>query len=219
MLDEKRFKFRLFDEGAEGADGGGTPPEGTGANSGGAEGGISKEEHEKLLQAETDRRVTQALEKSRADNQKAIDAAVADALRQAKLSKEDREAEAQQKAQQAQAQKEAELSKRELTLEAKELLVEKGLNKEFINVLNFESQESMTASIDAISEFVIKEIASGIENGVKKRLADSAINPAGGAKGTATATKESFAKMSYEQKTELYNNNRELYNSLSQQNK
>jgi hypothetical protein len=183
----RTIQFRLFDEGTppEGAPDGstGTPPEGTpkGKESGGRT--FTRDDIAKMLSAEKAK-----LEESYAEQTKK---AVAEALRQAQLSEEDKRAEAEKQAEQARVAKEAELSKRELLIEAKELLVEKNLNKEFINVLNFESQEAMVDSIKALSEFITQEINTGIEQGVKKRLADSSITPQGGATGKGSASGES----------------------------
>lgn len=66
----------------------------------------------------------------------------------------------------ANADKEAELAKRELKLDAHNILVEKGLNPKLLNVLDYSSKEDCIKSIDAI-ESVLQE---SLEQAINERL-------------------------------------------------
>lgn len=139
-------------------------------------------------QSELDRRINSAVEKATAserERQKVIQDNLRDEVeRVSRMTQEEKDAYFQAKAQKEQADKEADLLRRELSLDARLLLSEKGLPAEFVDLLNFKSKEDMTASVTTLEV----EFSKAVQAGVEKRLAggkapeDAATEGAGGTK-------------------------------------
>ena len=97
--------------------------------------------------------------------------------------------------------KEQELNKRERLDKVSNTLKDKGLNSELAKYLNITDDVDLETYINDIAK-VIGEQASFVPN-------------KGNTKANGNITKADFQKMSYTERTNLYNTNKELYNILS----
>jgi hypothetical protein len=162
----------------------------------------SEEEVAKLLQAESDRRVTQALAKQKKEYEKKLSLSTLDEQQR-------KDAEAQMKIQELQEQLAAfQLEKNKSEL--KSVLGARGLDVRFADIINItddleESQQNIEA-LDKLFKIAVKAE-------VEKRLAGNA--PKGNGGGTpATITKEMAQKMSVAELQQLKRQDPALYNSL-----
>ena len=110
---------------------------------------------DKAYQAEFDRRVAKALETAKgkweADYNQKLEDAKSEAAKLAKMNADEKEKYERDK-QEADYQKRVkELTVKELKAEAREQLVEKNLPKEFIDLLNYESADTVKESIDKMA--------------------------------------------------------------------
>lgn len=165
----------------------------------------TQEEVDKLLQQETDRRVTSALQKQ-----------------QRKFDAEKAEAEKLRDMDEAQ-KKEYEFNKRVAELEAKEkafalmenkvsatkVLGDRGLPIQFVDYIVAEDAETMMTNINNFE----KAWKAALADAVNARLAQPA--PKGSTVTQTGLTKEQFKKMSISQQAELYKTNPELYKTLT----
>ena len=161
----------------------------------------TQEEVDKLLQQETDRRVTSALKKQ-----------------QQKFENERAEAEKLRDMDEAQ-KKEYEFQKRVAELEAKEkefaltqnklsaskVLADRGLPVQFVDYIVAEDAETMMTNINDFE----KAWKAALADAVNARLATPA--PKGSSVSQTGMTKEQFAKLTVSQQAELYKTNPELY--------
>lgn len=131
---------------------------------------MSKEDFEKTIQSETDKRVEQALKTQRSkmeqDLKKKIERERADAERLAKLSSEEREKEQFKRNQEELERKEQELKQREMKLAAIDILAEEKLPVAFADQL---IGDSVDDTYDRISKFK-KAWHDAVESEVKERL-------------------------------------------------
>lgn len=165
----------------------------------------TQEEVNQMLQAEADKRVTEALKKAEQKKIKAVEEAK-------KLGQMNE----QQKYEYQLQQKEKELNERltQISLmenknEASKILSEKGLSLSLVDFVVAEDAETMMANINILDN----EFKKCVKAEVEKRLSSSTPKknlPLDGA-----LTKEQFNKMSLAQQTELYKNNPDLYKSLT----
>lgn len=147
-----------------------------------------------------DKRLSKSLETAKSkwesEANKRIEDAKSEAERLAALSAEEKAAE-EARAKNAEDEKRlADITRRELRLEALEILAEKELPKELIETIVLTDSDACKASIEAVE----KVFRSAVEETVNKRLASSADNPArnnGGAASTSVA--EQIAKQANEQ--------------------
>ena len=134
---------------------------------------------DKKYQSEFDKRISKALEtaKSKWETDKAteLENAKTEAEKLAKMN-------AEQKAKYAEEKKLAELEKREkdittreLKAQAYETLAEKGMPKELVDILNYESADSCNKSIEAVE----KAFQTAVEKAVNEKLRGSEV-PKGG---------------------------------------
>lgn len=165
----------------------------------------TQEEVNKLLQAESDKRVTAALKKQ-AD----------------KFEKEKAEFEKLREMDDAQ-KKEYEFNKRVEELEAKEkefvltqnkleaskVMAEHGLPISFVDYIVAEDAETMMSNITAFET----EWKAAISDAVSKRLAQPA--PKGSNVSQKGMTKEEFSKLTLAQQSEIYRTNPELYKQMT----
>ena len=103
----------------------------------------------------------------------------------------------------------AEKSKRELQDTARDMLKEKNIDTDLLAFLDYTDAETCKASIDKLSKVWDKAIEKAIDNRIKTKTVPKMVN------NDNTITKEQFNKMNYQQKLELYNNNKDLYDKLS----
>ncbi|MDR2834369.1 MAG: DUF4355 domain-containing protein [Streptococcaceae bacterium] len=194
QLSKARFQLQIFDgEGGDGGTGGegDTPPDPT----------FSQKE----LDAEADRRVSKAQKAWEEKQQKATDDAIAKALAEyeakQKLSKDERKKAEEQDAENKRLAREAELLKRELTLDARELLTAKEVPVELIVALDFTDKASMEKSVDDLSKVYNDALSKGIEQGVEARLKQSGSPGSGSTpkgNGSTITQKEFMAMKSWE---------------------
>lgn len=106
------------------------------------------------------------LEKEREHLKALYDDKLTEQERLAKMNEEEKLAFERKKREDELAKRERELSLRELKAEAKSLLTEKGLSQTFADHLNYESAETVKASIENLSSIWQTEL----QNGVNKKL-------------------------------------------------
>ena len=103
----------------------------------------------------------------------------------------------------------AEKSRRELQDTARGLLQEKNIDTDLLPFLDYTDAESCKASIDKLSSAWNKAIEKAVNDRIKTNTVPKMAN------NNNTITKEQFNKMNYQQKLELYNKNKDLYDKLS----
>lgn len=162
----------------------GTGEPGTGEPGTGLEGGEQTPSFDDLLkdkanQSEFDKRVAKALETAKSkwqtEQAKAIEDAKTEAEKLAKMN-------AEQKAQYEKEKQEADFNKRmkdlttrELKAEAYEQLAEKNLPKELVELLNYESADTVKASMEAVE----KAFQCAVEKAVNEKLKGKGAPKAG----------------------------------------
>ena len=167
----------------------------TGAEGGNGESAESQEGGEKSFddvlkdkkyQSEFDKRVAKALETAKGkwetDYQAKIEEAKTEAQKLAKMNADQKaEYEAQKKLDDL-AKREKDITTRELKAQAYETLAEKGLPKELVDILNYESAENCNTSIEAVE----KAFQSAVEKAVNEKLRGG--NPPKGGQGNNQST-------------------------------
>ncbi|MDK0617132.1 DUF4355 domain-containing protein [Clostridium perfringens] len=98
--------------------------------------------------------------------------------------------------------RERELTRKEMLTNAKGILTNKGLDVQLADYLKFEGVEDLETYVDNIAKVLVKQTKSYIPKGGKDK-ADGNI------------TKEQFSKMSYTERCNLYETNKQLYDILS----
>lgn len=161
-------------------------------------------EVDELLQRESDRRVTQALQKEQKKN--------AEKVREAQKLAQMNEAEKFQyeleQREKAIIEKERALALAENKNEASKILAEKGLSLSLVDFVVAEEAETMNANISLLE----KAFKQSVKAEVEKRLGSS--SPKKNLPPDEAITKESFRKMSLPEQQEIYRENPELYKSL-----
>lgn len=158
----------------EGGNAGGSGGSEEGGNDGGGEGGTPS--FDEMLQnpsyqSEFDKRVAKALETSRTKIEKDVEARIQNAKTEAeKLAKMNADQKAEyekEKREKELSDREAAINKRELTAQAKETLVEKGLPLELSEVLDYTSADTCNKSIEAVSKAFQSAVEKAVENKIK----------------------------------------------------
>lgn len=161
----------------------------------------TQEEVLKLLQSETDKRVSQALKTQQKKHEKELSLSKLDGSEREKAEKDSRIAELEEQL----ARFEIERNKSEL----KTVLSSRGLSAEFADIINInEDIEESQANIDKLD----KLFKAAVKAEVEKRLAGT--TPKGNGASTAEITKDSAKKMSMSEMAALKDSNPELYNKL-----
>lgn len=161
----------------------------------------TQEEVLKLLQSETDKRVSQALKTQQKKFEKQMSLSKLDDDERAKAEKDNRIAELEEQL----AQFQIERNKSEL----KSVLSSRGLSAEFADIITINDDiEASQANIDKLD----KLFKAAVKAEVEKRLAGNA--PKGNGGSTAEITKETAKKMSLAELNKLANEQPELYNKL-----
>ena len=128
---------------------------------------FTQEEVDKIV---ADRLARQAKQSDKKFTQKEVDDLINEKLTEAeKVAKMDAEQKAkyaQEKHEKELAEREAALTKRELTATAKEILADKGLPAELVEIVNTADADSCAASIEAIE----KAFSAAVQNAVNERL-------------------------------------------------
>lgn len=161
----------------------------------------TQEEVLKLLQSETDKRVSQALKTQQKKFEKQLSLSKLDDNERAKAEKDNRIAELEEQL----AQFQIEHNKSEL----KSVLSSRGLSAEFADIIAISDDiEASQANIDRLD----KLFKSAVKAEVEKRLAGNA--PKGNGSSSAEITKETAKKMSLAELNKLANEQPELYDRL-----
>ena len=162
----------------------------------------SQEEVLALLQSETDKRVSQALNKQKAKYEKQLSLSKLDGEERAKAEKDAEIAELREQL----AAFQIERNKSEL----KSVLSSRGLSAEFADIIAITDDiETSQANIDKLD----KLFKSAVKAEVEKRLVGNAPKGNGGASATEI-TKDSAKKMSMAELSALEKSNPELFNKL-----
>ncbi len=114
-------------------------------------------------QAEFDRRVSKALETARAKQQQVVDSAVNEALKLQKMTDEQKASYEQQQAQKRLAEREMELTKRELRLNAIDILADKNLPIELADALSYTNAEECDKSIKSVTKAFEKAVSKAVD--------------------------------------------------------
>lgn len=155
----------------------------------------------KLLQSETDKRVSQALKTQQKKFEKQLSLSKLDDDERAKAEKDNRIAELEEQL----AQFQIERNKSEL----KSVLSSRGLSAEFADIIAINDDiEASQANIDRLD----KLFKSAVKAEVEKRLAGN--TPKGNGSSSAEITKETAKKMSLAELNKLANEQPELYDKL-----
>lgn len=99
--------------------------------------------------------------------------------------------------------KEKELARKEMLTNAKGILGSKGLDLQLADYLKFECVEDLETYVDNIAKVVNIQVKNGY------------IPKGGKSKADGNITKEQFSKMSYTERCNLYETNKQLYDILS----
>lgn len=155
----------------------------------------------KLLQSETDKRVTEALKTQAKKHEREMSLSKLDDNAREKAEKDNRIAELEEKL----AAFEIEKNKSEL----KSVLAARGLSAEFADIIKVtDNLEESQANIDKIDKLFKAAVTAEVE----KRLAGNA--PRGNSGGTVELTKENAKKMSLEDMNRLAQTDPEKFKSL-----
>ena len=161
---------------------------------------FTAEEVAKLIQSETDKRVTEALKKQEKKYQKQLSLAQLDGDERAKAEKDNRIAELEEQL----AKYQIEANKSEL----KSVLSSRGLSAQFADIISIgEDIEQAQANIDTLD----KLFKAAVKAEVEKRLAG---NSPKGNTSTTEITKETAKKMTMAELNELAEKQPEVFNKL-----
>ena len=161
----------------------------------------TQEEVLKLLQSETDRRVSQALAKQQKKHEKEISLSRLDGSEREKAEQANRIAELEEQLAAFQIEKNRS--------ELKSVLSARGLSAEFADIINISNDiEEAQANIDKLD----KLFKAAVKAEVEKRLAGNA--PKGNSTNPAEITKETAKKMSIAELNELAAKQPELFSRL-----
>lgn len=162
----------------------------------------TQEEVLALLQSESDKRVTAALKKQKAQYEKQLSLSKLDGNEREKAEKDNRIAELEQLV--------AEMNTERNKSELKTVLSTRGLSAEFADIVAIgDDIEQAQANIDKLD----KLFKAAVKAEVEKRLAGNA--PKGnGASASAEITKDTAKKMSIAEMNKLANENPDLFNKL-----
>ena len=157
----------------------------------------------KLLQAESDKRVSAALKKQQAKYEKQLSLSKLDGDERAKAEKDNRIAELEEQL----AAFQIERNKSEL----KSVLGSRGLSAEFADIITISDDlEEAQANIDRLD----KLFKAAVKAEVEKRLAATGGNVKGNSSATTEITKEAAKKMSMAELNKLAETQPELFNKL-----
>lgn len=190
------YKFRgpLYDTPNDGGSGGGTGTQETGTPT---FDDVLKSGH----QIEFDRRVTKALETARQkweqENQQKIEEAKQEAEKLAKMNVEQKAEYEKKQAEEALLKRERDITVRELRATAHEIVAEKGLPKELIELLDYTDADTCNKSITVVE----KAFQAAVEKAVNDKLRGNGTPKS--ASGTSLTEKEQLEKKANDPKTPL----------------
>ena len=165
----------------------------------------SQEEVDELLQKEGDRRVSEAQKKW----SRKTEAKVAEAQKLATMNEEQKYQYELESREKAIAEKEAALALAENKATASTVLADKGISAKLVDLVVAEDADTMMSNITLLE----KAFKESVKAEVERRLATS--TPKKNLPTDTAITRESFSKMSIAQQTEIYQNNPELWKTLT----
>lgn len=165
----------------------------------------TQEEVDRLLQSESDRRVSEALKKADRKTQEAV----REAQKLAAMNEQEKYAYELEQREKALAEKERALSLAENKNEAGKILSEKGLSLSLVDFVVAEDASKMKSNIDLLD----KAFKASVKAEVEKRLNSNIPNKSSTSNGNIT--REQFKKMDCGKRAKLYKENPELYKQLS----
>ncbi len=167
---------------------------------------FTEQEVEKMIQSESDRRVTLALQRKEKEMSKKL----TEAEKLAKMSEEDRfRYQLEQKESELQA-KEREYLLRDNKMASMKVLADKGLPVELVDFVVDEDAETMNQKINKLEKYIKDTVASQVKAKVGGNTPKQG-NPAN----MNELTPADFKKLTYLERMELQRSNSELYNKLS----
>lgn len=172
----------------------------------------TEEELQKLLQSETDKRVTQALKTAQEKWQKEYEEKLAkeklEAERLASMTAEEKKLEELAKKEKELAERETKIKRLELESQTKTEMASNGLPVEFTSYVMADTAEQVKENIATFKA----QWEQAIEKAVNERL--QGTTPKTATKIGKTITKEQFAKLGYKERMALYQEDPELYEQL-----
>ena len=173
---------------------------------------FTKEQVEKMLQAETDRKVSKALETAKAKWQEEFQTKLAEEKNQAeklaKMSESERLQAEFDKQKQAFETERQQFLREKLELQTVKELSTLGLPTDFSTFVMADDAETIKTNISILKEQFEMAIEKAVEEKLKGHTPKTATQT-----GT-TVTKEQFKKMGYKEKMQIFNTDPELYNQL-----
>lgn len=161
----------------------------------------TQEEVLKLLQSETDKRVSQALKTQQKKYEKQLSLSKLDGDEREKAEKDNRIAELEEMVK--------EMNTERNKSELKSVLSSRGLSAEFADIINISDDiEASQVNIDKLDKLFKAAVTAEVE----KRLAGNA--PKGNGANSAEITKESAKKMGLAEMNKLLESNPEMYRKL-----
>lgn len=167
----------------------------------------TQEQVDEMLQRETDRRVTQALQKQEKKNAEKV----REAEKLARMNEEEKFKYELDQREAAIAAKEKELALMENKNEASKILSEKGISLALVDFIVAEDAETMKANIDVLD----KAFKASVKAEVEKRMSSS--TPKKNLPADQPIDKKRFMQMSTIELAELQRDNPQLFNELARQ--
>lgn len=165
----------------------------------------TQEEVDKLLQSESDKRVTEALKKAERKNQ----AKVKEATKLAQMNEEQKYQYELEQREKAIADKERELALAENKATASQVLASRGISADLVGLVVAEDADTMNDNINLLE----KAFKASVKAEVEKRLSTS--TPKKNLPLDGTITQDQFRKMTLSQQANLYREQPELYKKLT----
>ena len=167
---------------------------------------FTQEELDLLLQKEGDKRVTSALKKAEQKNAEKVK----EAQKLAQMNEQQRYEHELEEREKAIAEKEKALALAENTNAASKILAEKGLSLQLVDFVVAEDADTMNDKITRLE----KAFKASVRAEVEKRLGTGA--PQKSTTNDEPLTKDTFNKMSLQQKQDLFKQDPELFKRLAQ---
>lgn len=161
------------------------------------------DEVEKLLQAETDRRVTQAMKKAKRENEKAV----REAERLASMSEEERQKEKIKELEKTLAEREREINIRENKISCIAEMEKRNIPTALVDFIVSDDADKMLENLGIFE----KTLNKMVNDEVNKRL--TSTSPKTGVV-SGEITKEQFRKMSLSEQNELYRKDPDTYKKM-----
>ena len=173
----------------------------------------TEEEVQAMLQKETDRKTTKALETAKskweAEYQAKLETEKSEAEKLAKMSEAERFNAELAKQKDAFESERAQFNREKLELQTVKELAAEGLPTEFSSYVLADSAETIKENIKTFKTKWQAEIEKAVDERLQGRTPKTANKPNG-----EVITKEQFSKMGYAERLNLFNSNPDLYEQL-----